>query len=38
MSGPGIDAAFTALPYRRLADAALARATERGVSHADFRF
>src|SRR5919205_626156 len=38
MSGPGIDPAFTALPYRQLGDVALARAAEHGVSHADFRF
>jgi TldD protein len=33
-----IDPSFTALPYRRLADAALARARDFRVSHADFRF
>src|SRR4051794_776470 len=33
-----IDAAFTALPYRRMAEAALLRAQDFGVSHADFRF
>src|SRR6478736_3146441 len=33
-----IDPTFTALPYRRLADAALSRARDLGVSHADFRF
>jgi TldD protein len=33
-----IDPTFTALPYRRLADAALARARDFKVSHADFRF
>jgi TldD protein len=33
-----IDAAFLAFPMRRLADAALARARELGVQHADFRF
>jgi TldD protein len=33
-----IDPAFTTLPYRRLADAALARAQDFHVSHADFRF
>ena len=33
-----IDPAFTALPYRRLADAALHRARDFGVTHADFRF
>jgi TldD protein len=34
----GVDATFTSLPYRRLADAALARARDLKVSHADFRF
>jgi TldD protein len=33
-----IDPSFTALPYRRLADAALARARDFNVTHADFRF
>ncbi|MDI3387476.1 TldD/PmbA family protein [Streptomyces sp. B-S-A8] len=33
-----IDAAFTALPLRALADAALARARALGAEHADFRF
>jgi TldD protein len=33
-----IDPSFTALPYRRMADAALARAQDFHVSHADFRF
>jgi TldD protein len=33
-----IDPSFTALPYRRLASAALSRARDFGVSHADFRF
>jgi TldD protein len=33
-----IDSSFTALPYRRLAAAALSRARDFGVSHADFRF
>ncbi|MGA8210459.1 MAG: TldD/PmbA family protein [Nocardioidaceae bacterium] len=33
-----IDAAFTALPYRRLSEAALSRAQDFNVSHADFRF
>jgi TldD protein len=33
-----IEAAFTALPYRRMAEAALLRAQDFGVSHADFRF
>jgi TldD protein len=37
-SSHAIDPAFTALPYRRLADAALARAQDFHVSHADFRF
>ncbi|HEX5772219.1 MAG TPA: TldD/PmbA family protein [Nocardioidaceae bacterium] len=32
-----IDPAFTSLPLRRLADAALARARDFNVSHADFR-
>ena len=35
---PGLDAGFTALPYRALGDAALSRAHELGASHADFRF
>jgi TldD protein len=34
---PEIDAAFLELPMRRLADAALTRARELGVGHADFR-
>ena len=39
MSSPHpIDASFTALPYRRMAEAALARAQDFHVSHADFRF
>ena len=38
MSGPGLDPTFTALPYRQLGDAALARAQELGATHADFRF
>jgi TldD protein len=33
-----IDESFTALPYRQMADAALARAQDFHVSHADFRF
>jgi TldD protein len=33
-----IDPSFTTLPYRRLADAALQRARDLGVTHADFRF
>src|SRR3954471_7970854 len=38
MTGPVLDASFTALPHRSLGDAALARARELGASHADFRF
>jgi TldD protein len=38
MSAPGLDPTFTALPYRSLGDAALARAQQLGASHADFRF
>jgi TldD protein len=43
MTGPSaeprrIDPTFTALPHRTLGDAALTRARELGVSHADFRF
>jgi hypothetical protein len=34
---PEIDPAFLALPMRRLAEAALSRATALGVEHADFR-
>ena len=34
---PDLDPAFLALPLRRLADAALTRARELGVEHADFR-
>jgi TldD protein len=33
-----IDPAFTSLPYRRLAEAALSRARDFNVTHADFRF
>jgi TldD protein len=33
-----LDLTFASLPYRSLGDAALARARELGVSHADFRF
>ncbi|GEP38147.1 modulator of DNA gyrase [Nocardioides psychrotolerans] len=33
-----LDPTFTSLPYRALGDAALTRARELGVSHADFRF
>src|SRR3954449_6231633 len=35
---PGLDPGFTALPYRALGDAALARAADLGATHADFRF
>jgi TldD protein len=39
MSSPHqIDASFTSLPYRRMAEAALARCQDFHVSHADFRF
>ncbi len=38
MNPPGLDPSFAALPYRHLGDVALARARERGASHADFRF
>ena len=38
MTGPALDPTFTTLPYRALGDAALTRARELGVSHADFRF
>ena len=38
MSGPQVDPTFLALPFRSLGDAALTRARELGVSHADFRF
>ncbi|CAN5130489.1 TldD/PmbA family protein [soil metagenome] len=34
---PDVDAAFTALPLSQLADAALSRARDLGVSHADLR-
>lgn len=33
-----LDQTFTSLPYRSLGDAALTRARELGVTHADFRF
>jgi TldD protein len=33
-----VDPTFTALPYRKLGDAALQRARDFGVEHADFRF
>ncbi len=35
---PVLDSGFTALPYRALGDAALARAAELGATQADFRF
>ena len=38
MSPSEIDPTFMALPYERLAQAALGRAQDFGVSHADFRF
>ena len=41
MCGPstsGLDPTFTSLPYRVLGDAALQRARDLGVGHADFRF
>ena len=38
MSARVLDPTFTSLPYRSLADAALARAAELGATHADFRF
>ncbi len=34
----GLDPTFVDLPYRTLGDAALSRARELGVTHADFRF
>lgn len=37
MAEPGIDPAFTDLPLRRLADAALNRCRDFGVEHAEFR-
>ncbi len=37
MAADRIDPTFTALPYRRLAQTALARARDFGVTHADFR-
>src|SRR3954447_12367384 len=33
-----IDPSFTALPYRKLAGAALSRVRDFGVTHAEFRF
>ena len=38
MGSHEIDPSFSALPYRRLAEAALARARAGGAAHADFRF
>ena len=38
MSRTDIDPTFAALPHRSLAEVALGRARELGVSHADFRF
>ncbi|GAW48440.1 MULTISPECIES: TldD/PmbA family protein [unclassified Nocardioides] len=38
MSASRLDPSFTSLPYRHLGDAALTRARELGVGHADFRF
>ena len=38
MGARELDPSFTALPYRSLGDAALARAAELGAGHADFRF
>jgi len=38
MGARELDPTFTALPYRSLGDAALARAADLGASHADFRF
>jgi TldD protein len=38
LDAPGVDPTFTVLPYRALADAALSRARDLGVEHADFRF
>ncbi|HET6651949.1 MAG TPA: TldD/PmbA family protein [Nocardioides sp.] len=38
MTSSQIDPTFTALPYRRMAEAALTRAQDFHVSHADFRF
>lgn len=38
MGARELDPTFTALPFRGLGDAALARAAELGASHADFRF
>ncbi|WP_426244638.1 TldD/PmbA family protein [Nocardioides sp. LHG3406-4] len=38
MSQQGIDPTFVELPFRALSEAALGRARELGVTHADFRF
>ncbi|MGA9746991.1 MAG: DNA gyrase modulator, partial [Nocardioides sp.] len=38
MSSSQIDPTFSALPYRRMAEAALMRARDFHVTHADFRF
>ncbi|GAB2855928.1 TldD/PmbA family protein [Nocardioides pacificus] len=38
MSDAALDPTFLSLPYRSLGDAALQRARELGVTHADFRF
>ena len=38
MTSSQIDPTFTSLPYRRMAEAALTRAQDFHVSHADFRF
>ena len=38
MTRQEIDSSFTALPYRRMGEAALTRAQDFHVSHADFRF
>ncbi len=38
MTSSQIDPTFSALPYRRMADAALMRAQDFHVTHADFRF
>ncbi len=38
MTSSSVDPTFAALPHHSLAEAALQRASEHGVSHADFRF
>ena len=38
MAETEIDPTFLALPYRQLAQVALERARDFGVTHADFRF